>query len=171
MCCSDETISSSRVGARVDLSSPTGQGQIGNLLFLNPAFPGSSQATHVQFTSGIPCSSHHQHHDYDVDEEGDDMIMVSIHKSGDLTKPVSESGLLQQFALPLPPSHNLELTTTQLETSVSLEVGGDGIIGRRVTIHQGRKHLADGIVGFNSAPILPSSFTSLSTATNVLVVV
>ncbi|KAM7210928.1 hypothetical protein V8F06_013685 [Rhypophila decipiens] len=163
MCCSDETISSSRVGARVDLSSPTGQGQIGNLLFLNPAFPGSSQATHVQFTS----SSHH----HDGDEEGDDMIIVSIHKSGDLTKPVSESGLLQQFVLPLPPSHNFELTTTQLETSVSLEVGGDGIIGRRVTIHQGRKHLADGIVGFNSAPILPSSFTSLSTATHVLVAV
>lgn len=57
MCCSDETISSDRVGARVDFFTPSSQGtrghvqMIGNLLFLDPSCPTSSSATHVWFTT------------------------------------------------------------------------------------------------------------------------
>jgi len=64
--------------------------------------------------------------------------------TGDLTKPVEESGLLQQFALPT----GLDLA---LDDSLSLNVGGDGIIGRRVTMMTRGEMVADGIVGFNSA--------------------
>lgn len=48
--CGPETPSSTpRIGARVDLCSPTGRGSLGNLLFLNPTSPSSAHATHVRF--------------------------------------------------------------------------------------------------------------------------
>lgn len=73
---------------------------------------------------------------------------MSISLTGDLTKPVEESGLLQQFML-LPTGLDLALGD-----SLSLNVGGDGIIGRRVTMMTRGEMFADGIVGFNSAPTL-----------------
>ncbi|KAM7202549.1 hypothetical protein V8F20_004338 [Naviculisporaceae sp. PSN 640] len=155
MCCSDERISADRVGARVDFftaSNNRARGQmVGNLLFLNPSSPTSSRATHVWFTGSSTTSSINGGN-----------LMVSIHKSGDLTKPISESQILEQFSLPSPLSSTTHELATQLESPLSLDVGGDGIIGRRVTIHQGKRHLADGIVGFNSAPApsVPSPLTS-----------
>ena len=67
--------------------------------------------------------------------------------TGDLTKPVEESGLLQQFMLPTGPD-------LALDDFLSLNVGDDGIIGRRVTMMTRGEMVADGIVGFNSAPVL-----------------
>lgn len=71
--------------------------------------------------------------------------------SGDLTKPVGESGLLQQFTIS-PPGDLTGVETgyeMALNESVSLNVGGDGIIGRRVSMTRGGRLVADGIVGFN----------------------
>lgn len=74
--------------------------------------------------------------------------------TGDLTKSVCDSGLFRQFRLP---ARWLRADTLEvaLDRPVSLMVGGDGIIGRRVSMLGERglteeTLLADGIVGFNS---------------------
>lgn len=164
--CGPETPSSTpRIGARVDLSSPTGRGILGNLLFLNPTSPSSAHATHVRFiqpATSIP--------------PFDDNLLVSIHMTGDLTKPLADAGLMQQFTLRRTPTstptttptttpNNNPLTTsradaevqfeeTPLSAALSLQVGSDGIIGRRVSMRRGGELLADGIVGFNSLPVV-----------------
>jgi len=51
MCCDETPSSEPRVGARVAIVSRS-QGNLGNLLFLNPSAPGSSVATHVTFNPG-----------------------------------------------------------------------------------------------------------------------
>jgi hypothetical protein len=85
--------------------------------------------------------------------------MSGKHSSiGDLTQPTHQSGMFQQFRLDPNPKrgHSLE---TALDKPVLLNVGGDGIIGRRVSLLQQHspysRHplpeplLAEGIVGFN----------------------
>lgn len=89
--------------------------------------------------------------------------------TGDLTKPLADAGLMQQFTL-----HTNTLTTssgrsgstststssssscaeTALGAALSLQVGSDGIIGRRVSMRRGGELVADGIVGFNSLPVV-----------------
>lgn len=91
--------------------------------------------------------------------------------SGDLTRNASECGLFRQFPLKTPPTSN-DFVESQLQGPLSLEVGGDGIIGRRVSVYSrlatGQdKIVAEGIVGFNfmsqelpeetSCPSSPSS--------------
>ena len=66
--------------------------------------------------------------------------------TGDLTKSVAESGLFQQFNLTC-----IDGTEMALGEALSLIVGHDGIIGRRVSMTKGGMLLADGIVGFNTA--------------------
>lgn len=66
--------------------------------------------------------------------------------TGDLTKPLAESGVMRQFIL----RGRREGTGIPLGEAVSLQVGHDGIIGRRVSVRRGDELLADGIVGFNS---------------------
>lgn len=78
---------------------------------------------------------------------------------GDMTQPAHQSGMFQQFRLntSAKQGHSME---TALDKPVQLNVGGDGIIGRRVSMLQQRsprsQHppqqllLAEGIVGFNS---------------------
>ncbi|KAK3359487.1 hypothetical protein B0T25DRAFT_447855 [Lasiosphaeria hispida] len=143
MCGGDCTPSSTpRVGARVDFFSQN-QGHLGNLLFLDPSTPSSATATHVRFSP----------------KEGvaiDDRILVSIHLTGDLTKAVNDSGLFQQFTLP--GARSLVDQDMALGESLSLNVGHDGIIGRRVSMSKGGKLLADGIVGFNFGPSAVASF-------------
>jgi len=85
--------------------------------------------------------------------------MVSL--TGDLTKPVAESGLFQQFTLlgsrgrgEVGRDEGVEMA---LGESVSLEVGQDGIIGRRVSVTRRGVLLADGIVGFNFGPSMSAS--------------
>ncbi|KAK3297139.1 uncharacterized protein B0H64DRAFT_119095 [Chaetomium fimeti] len=153
--CGPETPSSTpRIGARVDLSSPTGRGSLGNLLFLNPTSPSSVHATHVRFFHPAqPAASNPL----------DDSLLVSIHMTGDLTKPLADAGLMQQFTLHRPntASNNSPhddglggFEETALGAALSLQVGSDGIIGRRVTMRRGEELLADGIVGFNSLPVV-----------------
>jgi hypothetical protein len=76
-----------------------------------------------------------------------------------LTKPVADSGLFQQFTLPqvrglVEADAGVEMV---LGESVSLEVGQDGIIGRRVSVTRSGVLLADGIVGFNFGPSMSAS--------------
>lgn len=44
-----------------------------------------------------------------------------------------------------------------LASALSLNVGNDGIIGRRVSMRRGNELLADGIVGFNFLPEVTAS--------------
>jgi hypothetical protein len=44
-----------------------------------------------------------------------------------------------------------------LSQALSLDVGGDGIIGRRVSMRRGGEVVADGIVGFNFMPVTAAS--------------
>ena len=69
MCGPSTPSSTPRIGARVDLSPPTGRGILGNLLFLNPTSPSSSHATHVRFHRAKPSPL--------VDND-DDSVLVSI---------------------------------------------------------------------------------------------
>jgi hypothetical protein len=75
--------------------------------------------------------------------------------TGDLTKPLADAGLMQQFTLR---TSNIPNSSTETETvlgaALSLQVGSDGIIGRRVSMRRGGELLADGIVGFNSLPVV-----------------
>ncbi|KAL2162914.1 hypothetical protein VTH06DRAFT_6750 [Thermothelomyces fergusii] len=151
--CGPETPSTTpRVGARVDLSSPTGRGSLGNLLFLNPSAPSSTHATHVRFhrlgEESSPLGDRGACDD--DDDDNDDDVLVSIHTTGDLTRPLAEAGLMRQFTLPLRGRGSGGPAEVPLGAAVSLHVGGhDGIIGRRVSVRRGRELLADGIVGFN----------------------
>lgn len=74
-----------------------------------------------------------------------------------MTRNPEDCGLFHQFgfseAKPLQDGDGIELA---LNVPISLEVGNDGIIGRRVSIfpkhsvnENCRKALAEGIVGFN----------------------
>lgn len=70
-----------------------------------------------------------------------------------MTKPAGECGLFHQFTIgnAVPSSSYVELP---LDSPLSLEVGDDGIIGRRVSISSTTDSgpevlLAEGIVGFN----------------------
>ncbi|KAK4446830.1 hypothetical protein QBC34DRAFT_410923 [Podospora aff. communis PSN243] len=143
MCGPSTPSSTPRIGARVDLFS------LGNLLFHNPTTPNSPLATHVRFSP----------RDYTQTETDNDDLLVSIHITGDLTKPVDESGLFQQFTLPqgrglLERDAGVEMA---LRECVSLEVGQDGIIGRRVSVTRRGVLLGDGIVGFNFGPSVSAS--------------
>ncbi|KAK3937725.1 hypothetical protein QBC46DRAFT_392037 [Diplogelasinospora grovesii] len=141
--CGHETPSSTpRVGARVDLFSRS-EGFLGNLVFLDPSIPDSALATHVRFTPRVGATM-------------DDRVLVSIHLTGDLTKPIEDCGLLQRFTLPSAgQSKNDEGIEMALDKSLMLGVGQDGIIGRRVSMARQGRLLADGIIGFNS--MLPVS--------------
>ncbi|KAK4223515.1 hypothetical protein QBC38DRAFT_487575 [Podospora fimiseda] len=137
--CGPETPSNlPRIGARVDLP-------IGNLLFLNPSNTSSSHATHVRF-----------HTSTQLDSE----LLVSIHITGDLSKPLADSGLLQQFTLPIDQISSSDSDSDSeneyeipLQESVSLIVG-EGIIGRRVSMmtRENKEVLGEGIVGYNFMP-------------------
>ena len=76
--------------------------------------------------------------------------------SGDLTRRASECGLFRQFALPSTAAAACDGSFVELplEAPLSLEVGGGGIIGRRVSLCSRRASgqefvVAEGIVGFN----------------------
>ncbi|KAK4171406.1 hypothetical protein QBC36DRAFT_95352 [Triangularia setosa] len=158
--CGEETPSNlPRVGARVDFYSSSTRQSLGNLLFHNPSTPSSSSATHVRFSSpssGSACSSRSSSPALLLSsEKQEDDVLVSIHVSGDMSKPLPESGLLQQFSLPS--TSREEAYEIALREEVSLVVG-IGIIGRRVSMTRGNEVLADGIIGFNA---LPANMASL----------
>ncbi|KAK3984765.1 hypothetical protein QBC44DRAFT_362883 [Cladorrhinum sp. PSN332] len=151
--CGPETPSNlPRIGARVDFNG------LGNLLFLNPSDTDSSRATHVRFSrSSSPAP------EADLD---DDSILVSIYITGDLSKPLSDSGLLQQFTLPLtlPAVEQIASSSDENSNEYELALGeslslivGEGIIGRRVSMTRGSQLLGEGIVGYNFMPTVRSS--------------
>ncbi|KAK4203012.1 hypothetical protein QBC40DRAFT_275259 [Triangularia verruculosa] len=146
--CGEETPSNlPRVGARVDFYSSSTRQPLGNLLFHNPSIPSSSSATHVRFSS--PSSACSSRSSSPIPEYRDDDVLVSIHVSGDMSKPIRESGLLQQFTLPS--TSGEDGCEVALREELSLVVG-IGIIGRRVSMTKGDEVLADGIIGFNTLP-------------------
>ncbi|KAK4234283.1 hypothetical protein C8A03DRAFT_47351 [Achaetomium macrosporum] len=159
--CGEETPSSTpRVGARVDFYPASGLQHthlpVGNLVFLNPSSPSSCHATHVRFSQRPSTTQTY--------EDGES-VLVSIHMTGDLTKPLSDSGLLRRFILRRPGSGsggNDDGVEMRLPgEALSLNVGNDGIIGRRVSMMRGNEVLADGIVGFNFLPVVAAGGSGL----------
>lgn len=82
---------------------------------------------------------------------------MSHSSSGDLTRNAHDCGLFRRFALS--PTVDLRrdddgFLELSLDEPLSLQVGNDGIIGRRVSLVAGSgagadTMLAEGIVGFN----------------------
>ncbi|EMR68174.1 hypothetical protein MGN70_002462 [Eutypa lata] len=155
-------------GALAVLNSPSGENRspvptlCGSLVFHSPRSGASSSiATHATFTPLLRSGSVHQ--DTSGDEEEVDMAdyVVGIHASGDLLKPAFQSPILHHFGFregvitannrPTSRAETEILLTTPLE----IGVGGDGIIGRRVTVWRrsgiadGEFPVAEGIVGYN----------------------
>ncbi|KAL6920903.1 hypothetical protein FSHL1_004879 [Fusarium sambucinum] len=142
--CGPENTNRPRGGALVSLNSPTNSPSriSGDLAFHTPGSPSTSSATHARLTPSEECSIHNFSN-----------LHVIIHSSGDLTRNASECGLFRQFSLQTPPTSN-DFVESQLQGPLSLEVGGDGIIGRRVSVYSRlatgqNKIIAEGIVGFN----------------------
>ncbi|TEA18748.1 hypothetical protein C8034_v011974 [Colletotrichum sidae] len=146
--CGPDTCTKPRGGALAVLNQPFLQSEPtsphalrGDLSFHTPGNPSCAFATHARITS-------------DGDSKANslnDMVVV-IHKSGDLTRKPEDCGLFQRFALSnasVLEDGTLELA---LNTPVSLQVGDEGIIGRRVSVFSDAgmsSALAEGIVGFN----------------------
>ncbi|KAK3906402.1 hypothetical protein C8A05DRAFT_29762 [Staphylotrichum tortipilum] len=139
MCGPSTPSTTPRVGARVDFFPAPGRTlPLGNLLFLNPSSPTSRHATHVRFCQSTPTTCL------------DSSVLVSIHMTGDLTKPLADSGLMREFTLCGGGSGGEDGVDMALGgKALELGVGDEGIIGRRVSMRLGGEVVADGIVGFN----------------------
>ncbi|KAL7784621.1 hypothetical protein V8C37DRAFT_395476 [Trichoderma ceciliae] len=144
--CGPEMINRPRGGALAALSSPNDADRLGiicgDLAFHTPGRPESNEATHARLTPDAP---------YDSETLSD--LRVVIHSSGDLTRRTEDCGTFQQFQFSATPdSFNKAFIELPLDKPLSLEVGNEGIIGRRVSLYSRSapsKVLAEGIVGFN----------------------
>lgn len=80
--------------------------------------------------------------------------------TGDLTIPPANCTQLKQFTIPKLVCHesgDLGTINSALAHNLPLEVGGDGIIGRRMSVSSmdsPSTYIAEGIVGFNSGTFL-----------------
>ncbi|KAF5645262.1 uncharacterized protein FTJAE_2512 [Fusarium tjaetaba] len=140
--CGPEFTNRPRGGALAALTPPINSissNICGDLAFHTPGSPSSSRATHARLTPSEECSM----------KSFCDLYVV-IH--GDLTRNANECGLFRQFSLQTTTT-SPEYVELPLQGPLSLEVGGDGIIGRRVSVYSrlasGDKIVAEGIVGFN----------------------
>ncbi|KAK2028634.1 hypothetical protein LX32DRAFT_590249 [Colletotrichum zoysiae] len=148
--CGPDTCTKPRGGALAVLNHPFSQpeetGTIprlrGDLAFHTPGKPSSPYATHARITGGSNC---------DLQSLAD--MVVVIHKSGDLTRKPEDCGLFHRIAFSgasfLENGSTMELA---LQRPISLQVGDDGIIGRRVSVFpksEMENACAEGIVGFN----------------------
>lgn len=83
--------------------------------------------------------------------------------TGDLTIPPANCTQLNRFTIPQllwQESSDDSTIHAALMQNLPLEVGGDGIIGRRMSVSpmdSPSSYIAEGIVGFNSCTFLPSS--------------
>ncbi|KAI1144414.1 hypothetical protein F5Y05DRAFT_364611 [Hypoxylon sp. FL0543] len=109
---------------------------------------GGSVATHVTFTPSENSPSNSL--------VGLDSYVVGIHQTGDLTKSAIISPFLYKFSMAQgrPTSHNdgqERSIEVPLSHPMKIEVGGDGIIGRRVTLwsQHDMDPIAEGIIGYN----------------------
>ncbi|KPM36589.1 hypothetical protein AK830_g9968 [Neonectria ditissima] len=154
--CGPENTNRPRGGALVALNapitSPTPQGNVcGDLAFHTPGSPGSTTATHARLTPNEAC---------DMTELSN--LHVVIHSSGDLTRSAYDCGLFRRFAFPSARATcNDEFVELSLDKPLSLEVGNEGIIGRRVSLYSrpsvgNEVVVAEGIVGFNFMSQAPS---------------
>lgn len=78
--------------------------------------------------------------------------MYILSSTGDLTVPSAQCKQLEEFTL-----SEME---SRLRQQLLLQVGGDGIIGRRIAISSSgfpRPCIAEGIVGFNHGLIAPAA--------------
>ncbi|KAI0186953.1 hypothetical protein EV127DRAFT_437488 [Xylaria flabelliformis] len=106
---------------------------------------GGSTATHAMF---MPHSPLLYADSIPVNMEN---CLVKIHETGDLTKPATESPLWATLSLKPVEHTGIQAMMYELERPVKMEVGDDGIIGRRVSIwiQQSTEPLSEGIAGFN----------------------
>ncbi|KAJ4165805.1 hypothetical protein LMH87_007420 [Akanthomyces muscarius] len=118
----------------------------GDLTFHTPGQPDSMEATHARLAF-----------DDQIEASLSSDLNVIIHTGGDLTKNASDCGLFRQLRLSArDTAAGGAFWEWPLPQSLSLQVGSDGIIGRRVSVYadEGRESdgavLAEGIVGFNS---------------------
>ncbi|KAI1404465.1 hypothetical protein F4819DRAFT_124884 [Hypoxylon fuscum] len=109
---------------------------------------GSSTATHVTFT---PDESNIGNSLDNVDS-----CVVAIHETGDLTKSAIISPFLHKFSMARnrpssPDDQQGQSIEVSLNHPMKIEVGGDGIIGRRVTLwsQHAVDPIAEGIIGYN----------------------
>ncbi|KAK1987609.1 hypothetical protein LZ30DRAFT_579734 [Colletotrichum cereale] len=148
--CGPDICTKPRGGALAVLGQPFGSPEAtgpsprlrGDLSFHTPGKPSSPFATHARITGGNEC---------DLQSLAD--MVVIIHQSGDLTRRPEDCGLFHRIAFSgasiLENGSTVELA---LQTPVSLQVGADGIIGRRVSVFpqsETENACAEGIVGFN----------------------
>ncbi|KAI2621862.1 hypothetical protein GGS21DRAFT_377963 [Xylaria nigripes] len=108
---------------------------------------GSSTATHAMFMADM---SNEPHSNGLVEP-----CLVRIHETGDLTSPAMKSPSWAAFYLkPIigaSESDNGQTVEVELERPLRIEVGTNGIIGRRVSVwtQQGVEPIAEGIIGYN----------------------
>ncbi|KAI1101548.1 hypothetical protein F4804DRAFT_335181 [Jackrogersella minutella] len=109
---------------------------------------GSSIATHVTFTPDDNI--------YSNTTAGFNPCVVGIHETGDLTKSAIISPFLYKFSIaqdrPASQDGRQERSIeVLLDHPMKIDVGGDGIIGRRVTLwsQYAVDPVAEGIIGYN----------------------
>ncbi|KAK8034496.1 hypothetical protein PG993_009491 [Apiospora rasikravindrae] len=93
-------------------------------------------------------------HDEDAGCGGEALYTIGIHKLGDLTTSALVSPFIHKFNLGGKDSDcNTEprALSASLSHPLRIEVGHEGIIGRRVTVWKqgGASPLAEGIIGYN----------------------
>ncbi|KAI0481867.1 hypothetical protein F4859DRAFT_476271 [Xylaria cf. heliscus] len=114
----------------------------GRLIFHNLGGE-DSMATHALYSADSPLNSH---------PLGTEDCLVRIHETGDLTIPATDSPSWATLSLkPVIGGSGSHSIMYELEKPVKVEVGPDGIIGRRVSIwtRQSMEPLSEGIAGFN----------------------
>ncbi|UKZ83856.1 hypothetical protein TrVFT333_011670 [Trichoderma virens FT-333] len=144
--CGPEITNKPRGGALAALSSPDDAGRLrticGDLAFHTPGRPESNEATHARLTP-----------DGAYDARTLSNLHVVIHSSGDMTRTAEDCGTFQQFQFPTTAeSFDKAFIELPLDKPLSLEVGNEGIIGRRVSLYSRSapsRVVAEGIVGFN----------------------
>ncbi|KAI1293092.1 hypothetical protein F5Y03DRAFT_400183 [Xylaria venustula] len=149
MCGDHSRVSSGGALAVMKPSSFTpGASQIplaGRLVFHNRTEE-RSFATHAIFTADSYCES---------DSDTAEPFLVRIHETGDLTKPATTSSSWATFsfspAVGALVGGEIPSVEVKLGRPMKIEVGADGIIGRRVSVwtQEGVGPVAEGIVGYN----------------------
>ncbi|KAI9155143.1 hypothetical protein HJFPF1_07717 [Paramyrothecium foliicola] len=145
--CGPENTNRPRGGALAALASPSSfpSAVTGDLAFHTPGCPGSYEATHARWTPSEACRVSGNLTD----------LQVVIHCSGDMTRKAGDCGMFRQFVLPSTITVcNDDFVELALDKPLSLAVGNDGIIGRRVSLCSRpscgtQEVVAEGIVGFN----------------------
>ena len=172
--CGPENTNRPRGGALVALNAPVSSSKeflCGDLAFHVPGQPGSTDATHARLTPSETCDMSGLIDPYIViqyvlNRSDSISLLICFSSSGDLTRDPCECGVFRRFAFPVAREVcNREYVEFALPRPLSLEVGNDGIIGRRVSLYSrptiGRDVVvAEGIVGFNFLSQEPCSEVS-----------